>query len=128
MKKVLVKDCVPGPIARIFYQVVGMVPLLYSSKSGVLPPSVLNVLLGFHVEAMWRLTGMWSQKVRGVMSISHIFPLLGFRPTPPDRVLHCEEEGDGAEDNQGLDPAQGVSWGRKASLIHFLPILAGAGL
>ena len=42
----------------MFYQAVVAAALLYGSESCVLPPSVLKVLEGFHVEAAQRMTGM----------------------------------------------------------------------
>jgi hypothetical protein len=63
IQKVLAKEEVPGPVAGIFYQAVVAAVLLYGSESWVLPPSTLNSLRGFHVEAAQRLTGMIPKKI-----------------------------------------------------------------
>jgi hypothetical protein len=50
----------------MFYQAVVNTVLLYdSSNTWVLPPSILQCLEGFHVEATRRLTGMRPKRIRG---------------------------------------------------------------
>ena len=49
--RVLEKEEIPAPVAAMFYQAVVVAVLLYGSESWYLPPTALNVLEGFHVEA-----------------------------------------------------------------------------
>jgi hypothetical protein len=63
LQKVLAKEGVPGPVAGMFYQAVVAAVLLYGSETWVLPPSALQALDGFHVEAARRLTGMRPKKI-----------------------------------------------------------------
>ena len=57
-QKILNRQEVPAPVAGMFYQMVVAAVLLHGSESWVLPPSVLKVLEGFHMEVARRMTGM----------------------------------------------------------------------
>ena len=65
LSRVLAKELVPDPVARIFYQAIVAAVLLYGSETWVLPQSGFKCLEGFHVKAVRRLTYMRPQQVKG---------------------------------------------------------------
>ena len=55
---IIAKECVPPPVAGMFYQAVVAAVLLYGSETWVVSSYDLRALEGFHVESARRLTGM----------------------------------------------------------------------
>ena len=60
---------VPPRMVGTFYQAVVASVLIYGSESWVVSPTVMRELMGFHMEAVRRLTGMYPQKATGIKSI-----------------------------------------------------------
>ena len=58
LSTIIAKECVPPPVAGMFYQAVVAAVLLYGSKTWVISTYDPRALEGFHVEAARRLTGM----------------------------------------------------------------------
>ena len=61
---VIAKECVPPPVAGMFYQAVVAAVLLYGSETWVVSAYDLRALEDFHVEVARRLTGMRPSKRR----------------------------------------------------------------
>jgi hypothetical protein len=49
-------------MSRMFYKATVQAVLLYGSETWNLPPSSIKQLEGFHIRAVWRMSGLWPKK------------------------------------------------------------------